>query len=162
MARLAGRRARLPPLLHLGGHYEWFIENRNKEFKCDLAMDRLSDHGFVANYFRLYLHAAAMNLLVSFRRRVVLPVSRTSPEGRTEAERRQHFRRRRQQDPLGKGQPWTWRSLFIKVAAEVAEVVVSSRRVVVRLSSCWPHLEQFRQVCERLRAPAPGVASASG
>jgi hypothetical protein len=27
-------------------------------------MDRLSDHRFVANYFRLYLHAAAMNLLV--------------------------------------------------------------------------------------------------
>jgi hypothetical protein len=24
-------------------------ENRNKEFKCDLAMDRLSDHRFVAN-----------------------------------------------------------------------------------------------------------------
>jgi prepilin-type processing-associated H-X9-DG protein len=28
-------------------------ENRNKDFKCDLAMDRLSDHRFVANYFRL-------------------------------------------------------------------------------------------------------------
>ncbi len=26
-------------------------ENRNKEFKCDLAMDRLSDHRFVANYY---------------------------------------------------------------------------------------------------------------
>jgi hypothetical protein len=111
-------------------------ENRNKEFKCDLAMDRVSDHRFVANYFRLYLHAAAMNLLVRFRRRVALPVSRTVPsEARTEAERRRHFRLRRQQDPLGKGQPWAWRSLFIKVAAEV---VVSSRRVVIRLSSCWP------------------------
>ena len=43
------------------------MENRNKEFKCDLAMDRLSDHRFVANYFRLYLHAAAMNLLVRLR-----------------------------------------------------------------------------------------------
>jgi hypothetical protein len=39
-------------------------ENRNKEFKCDLAMDRLSDHRFCANYFRLFLHASAMNLLV--------------------------------------------------------------------------------------------------
>ena len=29
------------------------VENRNKEFKCDLAMDRLSDHRFMANYFRL-------------------------------------------------------------------------------------------------------------
>ena len=28
-------------------------ENRNKEFKCDLAMDRLSDHRFMANYSRL-------------------------------------------------------------------------------------------------------------
>jgi hypothetical protein len=135
-------------------------ENRNKEFKCDLAMDRLSDHRFVANYFRLYLHAVAMNLLVRFRRRVALPVSRTPAAGtQTEAERRRHFRRRRQQDPLGEGQPCTWRSLFIKVAAEV---VVSSRRVVIRLSSCWPHLEQFHQVCERLRVAAGGVAAASG
>jgi hypothetical protein len=49
-------------------------ENRNKEFKCDLAMDRLSDHGFVANYFRLYLHAAAMNLLVRLRRFIAEPL----------------------------------------------------------------------------------------
>src|SRR5262249_32195883 len=56
-------------------------ENRNKEFKGDLAMDRLSDHRFCAHYFRLYLHAAAMNLLVRFRRRVSLPVSRTPPVG---------------------------------------------------------------------------------
>jgi hypothetical protein len=135
-------------------------ENRNKEFKCDLAMDRLSDHRFVANYFRLYLHAAAMNLLVRFRRWVALPVSRTVPsEVRTEPERRRHFRLRRQQDPLGRGQPWTWRSLFIKVAAEV---VVSSRRVVIRLSSCWPHLEQFRQICERLPAPVGAATPRTG
>jgi hypothetical protein len=88
-----------------------------------------------------------------------VPVSRTPPgEARTEAKRR-HFRARRQQDPLGEGQPGTWRLLFLKV---VAEVVVSSRRVVVHLSSCWPHLEQFCQVCERLRAAAVGVAPASG
>src|SRR5262249_5517298 len=49
-------------------------ENRNKKFKCDLAMDRLSDHRFVANYFRLYLHAAAMNLLVRLRRFVAEPL----------------------------------------------------------------------------------------
>src|SRR5439155_9205910 len=99
-------------------------------------MDRLSDHRFLANYFRLYLHAAAMNLLVRFRRRVALPVSRTPPPAAAgaEAERRRHFRQRRQEDPLGEGHPCTWRSLFIKVAAEV---VVSSRRVGVRLSSCW-------------------------
>jgi Transposase DDE domain group 1 len=135
-------------------------ENRNKEFKCDLAMDRLSDHRFCANYFRLYLHAAAMNLLVRFRRRVALPVSRTPPAADAgEAQRRRHFRRRRHEDPLGEGHPGTWRSLFVKVAAEV---VVSSRRVVVRLSSCWPHLDLFRQVCERLRGSAPAVGDASG
>src|SRR5262249_22399868 len=43
-------------------------ENRNKEFKA-LAGDRLSDHRFCANYFRLYLHAAALNLLALLRRR---------------------------------------------------------------------------------------------
>lgn len=103
-------------------------ENRNKEFECDLAMDRLSDHRFCANYFRLYLHAAAMNLLVRFRRLVALPVSRTPPSAAgTAAQRQRHFQQRRQQDPLGKGQPWTWRSQFLKVAAEV---VVSSRRVL--------------------------------
>src|SRR5439155_26704415 len=42
-------------------------ENRNKEFKCGMAMDRLSDHRFLATYFRLYLHAAALNLLVRLR-----------------------------------------------------------------------------------------------
>jgi hypothetical protein len=35
-------------------------DNRHNEFQRDPAMDRLSDHRFVANYFRLYLHAAAM------------------------------------------------------------------------------------------------------
>src|SRR5262245_31803971 len=54
-------------------------ENRNKEFKCDLAMDRLSDHRFVANYFRLYLHAAAMNLLVRLRRFIAEPLPALAP-----------------------------------------------------------------------------------
>jgi hypothetical protein len=57
-------------------------ENRNKEFKCDLAMDRLSDHRFVANYFRLYLHAAAMNLLVRLRRFIAEPLPTLTPPGR--------------------------------------------------------------------------------
>src|SRR5262249_24706289 len=54
-------------------------ENRNREFKCDLSMDRLSDHRFVANYFRLYLHAAAMNLLVRLRRFIVEPLPALAP-----------------------------------------------------------------------------------
>ena len=33
-------------------------ENRNKELKCGLEADRLSDHRYMANLFRLYLHTA--------------------------------------------------------------------------------------------------------
>jgi hypothetical protein len=58
----------------------------------------------------------------------------------------------RQRDPLGEGQPCTWRTLLIKVAAEV---VVSTRRIVVRLSSSWPHLGWYLRVCEHLRNPLP-------
>ena len=42
-------------------------ENRNKEIKCGLEGDRLSDHRYMANLFRLYMHAAALNLLVRLR-----------------------------------------------------------------------------------------------
>jgi hypothetical protein len=127
-------------------------ENRNKEIKCGLEMDRLSDHRFCANYFRLYLHALAMNLLVRLRRQVAEPspvAARVAVplEAQTGAERQRQFRQRRQRDPLGEGQPCTWRLLLIKVAAEV---VVSARRVLVRLSSSWPHLDWYRHVCERL------------
>jgi hypothetical protein len=125
-------------------------ENRNKEWKCGLAGDRLSDHRFVANYFRLYLHSAALNLLVRLRQVVAVStppvvaepavvVGQPTPAA---ARRREHNARRRR-DPLGEGQPATWRLLLIKVAAEVVE---SCRRVVVRLSGSWPYLEYYRQV----------------
>jgi hypothetical protein len=160
-------------------------ENRNKEFKCDLAMDRLSDHRFLANYFRLYLHAAAMNLLSRLRQAVADPLAAAAAEmlvlttpaqdGSTAAAtgpttlpsaaeptavpdgpalpaeafqgeaRRRYFRLRRQRDPLAEGQPCTWRMLLIKVAVEV---IVSTRRIVVRLSRSWPHLNYFRRVAE--------------
>jgi hypothetical protein len=132
-------------------------ENRHKEFKCDLHMDRLSDHRFCANYFRLYLHALAMNLLVRMRRRVALPEppaepGQLPPEAREGQERQRHFRQRRQRDVLGEAQPATWRRLLIKVAVQV---VSSSRRVAIRLWQGWPHLEQFQQVLQRLLAPQP-------
>jgi hypothetical protein len=152
-------------------------ENRNKEFKCDLAMGRLSDHRFCANYFRLYLHAVAMNLLVRLRRFIADPLPTPTPpaettpptgqageailpvdepsvpvEALTGPERQRHFRLRRQRDPLGEGHPCTWRTLLIKVAAEV---IVRTRRILVRLSSSWPHLDWYRRVCERLSAPLP-------
>jgi hypothetical protein len=161
-------------------------ENRNKEFKCGLAMDRLSDHRFLANYFRLYLHAAALNLLVRLRQIIAVPlgvqeraidavnnVSVDEPHATTESSlaplvndngmsiqdlelpaqalpepaRRRFFDRRRRHDPLGEGQPATWRLLFIKIAAEV---VVSQRRILIRLSGSWPYLHYFQKVCQRL------------
>jgi hypothetical protein len=141
-------------------------------------MDRLSDHRFVANYFRLDLHAAAMNLLVRLRRFLAEPLPPLAPlaeivapavsppgevasladetrvpaEALTGAERPRHFRLRRQRDPLGEGHPCTWRTLLIKVAAEV---IVRTRRIVVRLSSSWPHRDWYLRVCERLRLPLP-------
>jgi Transposase DDE domain group 1 len=127
-------------------------ENRNKELKRDLAMDRLSDHRFKANYFRLYLHAAALNLIVRLRREIADPPPLETPipvEALSGAERQRYQRLRRQRDPLGEGQPWTWRTLLIKVAASV---VVSTRRVLVRLSGSWPHLRYFRQVSDHVQA----------
>lgn len=135
-------------------------ENRNKELKCDLKIDRTSDHRFVANFFRLYLHAAANNLLVRLRGAVADPPPPPTPtppdeiptEALTGAARRRYFTRRRQLDPLGEGQPCTWRSLLIKVAAEV---ISSTHRIVVRLSAAWPYLDWYRGLCDYLTSARP-------
>ena len=131
-------------------------ENRNKEFKCGLAMDRLSDRRFLANFFRLYLHAAALNLLTRLRREIADPPPAPTPEvpvaALPEPERKRYSNARRRQDPLGEGQPATWRLLLIKVAASV---VVSCRRIVIRLSGSWPHQKFFERVREHVcRRPA--------
>jgi hypothetical protein len=138
-------------------------ENRNKELKCGLQADRLSDHRYFANLFRLYLHATAHNLLVRTRRIVVDPPTEpvainslgevTEPDVPVEAlagrRRRQWHNHRREHDPLGEGQPCTWRTRLIKVAAYVSE---SARRVVVRLSSSWPYLNHFAKVSQKILA----------
>jgi Transposase DDE domain group 1 len=135
-------------------------ENRNKELKEGLKGDRLSDHRFLANFFRLYLHAASLNLLVRLRRAVAKNPTpcqlgmndRLPAETLAGSRRRTYFNRRRKHDPLGEGHPCTWRTRLIKVAAEV---VVSSRRVLVRLSSSWPHLDHFRTVSQTILSLAP-------
>lgn len=126
-------------------------ENRNKELKRGLCADRLSDHRFLANFFRLYLHAAALNLLVRLRRATTKSPTPSSlgitdplpAEALADRSRKRFFNRRRQHDPLGEGQPCTWRSRMIKVAAEI---LTSSRRVLVRLSSSWPHLNDLLRI----------------
>ncbi len=138
-------------------------ENRNKELKVELHAGRLSDHRFMANFFRLYLHAATLNLLVRLRHKVVKPTptsaeldlpSGTPPELPAEAldepSRRKFFNHRRQRDPLGEGFAGTWRTRLIKVAAEV---ITRSRRVIVRLSGSWPHLEHFFRVSRSVSGP---------
>jgi hypothetical protein len=129
-------------------------ENRNKEFKCGMEMDRLSDHRFMANYFRLYLHAAALNLLVRLRREIADPPA--SPPGEVpvaalpEPARKRYQNARRRQDPLGEGHPATWRLLLIKLAASV---IVSCRRIIIRISCSWPNRQFFERVhqyvCQR-------------
>jgi len=70
-------------------------ENRNKELKCGLQADRLSDHRYMANLFRLNLHCAAHNLLVRSRKLIAdPPVEKTiegiPPEAQSEYVRRGH------------------------------------------------------------------------
>jgi len=128
-------------------------ENRNKELKRGLQADRLSDHRYFANLFRLYLHAASFNLLIHLRHVAADPPSTPVTEEAipTEAlsgrKRQRWHNRRREHDPLGEGQPCTWRTRFIKVAARVRQSV---RRVIVELSSSWPYLEQYRKIVQRL------------
>lgn len=138
-------------------------ENRNKELKVELHAGRLSDHRFLANFFRLYLHAAALNLLVRLRHAVVCPGAGSAevggPEGLPaealdEPMRKRFFNKRRERDPLGGGFACTWRTRLIKVAAEV---IVRARRVIVRLSGSWPHRDHLQEVS---RAAARAIVPA--
>jgi Transposase DDE domain group 1 len=139
-------------------------ENRNKELKRELQADRLSDHRFMANFFRLYLHAAALNLLVRVRHAVVmlppttaelqLPVELPTA-AIDEPHRRRFFNKRRERDPLGEGFACTWRTRLIKVAAEI---ITRARRVIVRLSSTWPHLDHFLAVSQAVIPRRPSAS----
>ena len=74
-------------------------------------------------------------------------------------ERRDYFNHRRERDPLGEGHPCTWRTRLIKVAAEI---VVRSRRIVVKLAGSWPYLDHYRRVAESVLAVPIAVAYDSG
>jgi hypothetical protein len=148
------------------GAYEEYAErgeseNRNKELKCDLCADRLSDHRYLANCFRMFLHCLANNLLVLLRQTIAAPPAneptpatdhpapntvtqeQLPPEARTGRARRRGFNQRREADPLGEGHPCTWRMRVIKVAARIQ---VTARRIRVFLSGSWPFLDHFRDV----------------
>jgi hypothetical protein len=134
-------------------------ENRNKEMKCGVEADRLSDHRYMANLFRLYMHAAALNLLTRLRHRVADPPPQVGAadvprEALAHPARKQFFNRRRERDPLGEGHPCTWRTRLIKVAARIKQ---TSRRVVVQLSGAWPFLDHYRQVSQTVLGTLPKV-----
>jgi hypothetical protein len=140
-------------------------ENRNKELKCELCADRLSDTRYLANGFRMFLHCLAANLLVQLRQHIATPPvnepaspsdypapqtftqEQLPPEARTGRTRRRDFNRRREADPLGEGHACTWRMRLIKVAARIK---VTARGVRVFLSSTWPFLHHFRDVSQAI------------
>jgi hypothetical protein len=100
-------------------------EHRMDELKNGLHTDRLSCHRFMANFFRLLLHTAAYNLLNAVRDHADVPKE------------------------LRVGQPCTWRTRLIKVAAEVVQ---TTRRVVVRLAANWPWWPTYGSVAGRALA----------
>jgi hypothetical protein len=102
-------------------------EHRMDELKNGLHTDRLSCHRFMANFFRLLLHTAAYNLLNALRDHPSLP------EG------------------MRAGQPCTWRTNLIKVAAEVVQ---TTRRVIVRLAAQWPWWPIYQAISARSLALA--------
>lgn len=102
-------------------------ENRIKDFKNALAGDRLSCTTYVANAFRLLLHAFAYRLLDALRDEV----AQVAPA-------------------LGHVQFDTLRLRLLKVAALVRQSV---RRITIALSKAFPLASVFRQVAERLASP---------
>ena len=106
------------------------MENRIKEQQLGLFADRTSCHAFLANQFRLLLSSAAYLLVEALRRTALADTE------------------------LAEAQVDTIRLKLLKVAARV---VVSVRRVVLRLSSSYPLQNLWRSLLPRLRPipPAP-------
>ncbi len=111
-------------------------ENRIKEFKVDLAADRLSCQHFLANQFRLVLHVAAYMLI------------QTIQEGLVGTQ-------------LAEAQAGTLRVKLLKVAARV---LVRCRGVRVQLPTCYPWQGLWRQLVQFLQGTprAPLVPAPSG
>jgi hypothetical protein len=101
-------------------------ENRIKEFKLDMAGGRLSCMTFLANQFRLLLHAAAFVLYQA----VQEAIGEAVPE-----------------HELAKAQVGTLRSRFMKVGARVRE---RYRVIRIHLCSSFPFRELWHRLAERL------------
>ena len=111
-------------------------ENFIKDLKNALRADRLSCHRFVANAFRLLLHAIAYRLMHALR----ATVARVAPT--VEDVSTDHVR-------LATAQMDTLRLRLLKVAAHVT---ASVRRVLVRLPRAFPLAHVFFAVARDLGA----------
>lgn len=106
-------------------------ENRIKEVKNGFKADRLSCHGFWANYFRLLLHACAYNFIILFKDNL----------GKTE---------------LAEAQIETLRLKLLKVGVWIKQTV---RKIWAHISSSWPFRGIFQQVYFAIRgSPAYSLA----
>jgi IS4 transposase len=100
------------------------VENRIKELKNDLQSGRTSCHRFLANQFRLLLHAAAY-LLWTLTRRMLAGTE------------------------LASAQVGTLRLRLVKVGVRVVQ---TARRVWLHLASSYPWAELWNLLARRLRA----------
>ena len=110
-------------------HYDLYAlrgdaENRIKELKCDLKMDRTSCHRFVANQFRVLLHAAAFVL-------------------------HSHLRRCLKGTELEHAQACTLQRHLLKLGVRVRETV---RRVWLHFASSCPLQDLWPLLLTRLKA----------
>lgn len=94
------------------------VENRIKELKDDLFSGRTSCHRFLANQFRLLLHAAALVLIQALRKRLCGTAFERVQAGNL-------------------------RSKLLKVAARVEE---TTRRIVIHLPTSYPWQSLFRRL----------------
>lgn len=101
-------------------------ENFIKDLKTAMAADRLSCHRFVANAFRLVLHAVAYRLMHALRTTAALV-----------------------EPALGRLQMDTLRLRLLKVAAQVTSSV---RRILVRLPRAFPLADAFSAIARQLCA----------
>jgi hypothetical protein len=122
VTNLRGRAAGLYHLYAARGE----MENRIKELKCDLQMDRTSCHRFVANQFRVLLHAAAFVLCCVLR------------EALAETE-------------LATAQVGTLQRRLLKLGVRVKE---TARRVWLQFASSCPLQNLWPVILARLR-PLP-------
>jgi hypothetical protein len=100
------------------------IENRIKELKYGLEIDRTSCTSFWANQFRILMTAAAYTLM-------------------------QELRLRAARTPLARAQVQTLRERLLKIGAHM---VASVRRLVLHLPQSYPFFEAFRGVALSLGA----------